>query len=153
MTAKYTVTMYCPEDGKHIAANMRDMDVFECRAAGLEPLEAINDGVEKSSQVWTFCYGNLPLCVFGAVPDSVGGAVFWLLGTKDIRHHKRAFMMASKKYRDIYLNRYRYLTNVVCMENHESVRWLKWLGAEFQDDTAIIMGKPFQRFYLERSDG
>ena len=146
--------MYCPEDGEHIAANMRDMDVFECRAVGFStPLEAINDGVEKSDRVWTFCYGDLPLCVFGAVPYGAGGAVFWLLGTKDIRHHKRAFMTASKKYRDTYLDRYTYLTNVVCMENHESVRWLKWLGAEFLDGTAMVMGKPFQRFYLERGDG
>jgi hypothetical protein len=51
------------------------------------------------------------------------------------------------------MKNYDYLTNVVCMDNHESVRWLKWLGAEFQDDTAMIMGKPFQRFYIERSDG
>ena len=153
MMAKYTVTMYTPEDGEHVAANMREMDVFECKAVGFSTsLEAINESVKASNQAWSLCYGNMPLCVFGDVSDSAGGAVIWELGTNAIRHHKKGFMMSSRKIIHNYLKRYKYLTNVVCMDNHESVRWLKWLGAEFLEDTAIIQGKPFQRFYIERSE-
>lgn len=154
MTAKYSITMYCPRDGEYVAEYMRINDVFECRASGFAtPEEAINGSVEVSEQAWTFCYGNVPLCVFGYVPDGAGGAVFWLLGTDEIKHHKREFMRRSKLFKGYLMKNYDYLTNVVCMDNHESVRWLKWLGAEFQEDTAMIMGKPFQRFYIERSDG
>ena len=154
MTAKYSITMYCPGDGEYIAEHMRDNDVFECRAAGFEtPLEAINESVRASAQAWTFCYGNIPLCVFGDVSDKCGGAVIWELGVDEIRQHKKAFMQKSRHVIDIFLKRYEYLTNVVCMDNKESVRWLKWLGAEFEEETATLMGKPFSRFYIERSDG
>lgn len=154
MTAKYSITMYCPGDGEYIADHIREMDRFECEAVGYaNPLEAINEGVEKSDRAWTFCYGGVPLCVFGDVPDSAGGAVIWELGTDEIRHHKRAFMEKSKLTIGAMLNKYEYLTNVVCMDNRASVRWLKWLGAEFQEETAMLMGKPFARFYIERSDG
>lgn len=154
MTAKYSITMYCPCDGEYIAEHMRENDVFECRAAGYAtPLEAINDSVKSSRQAWTFCYGNVPVCVFGDVPDTAGGAVFWLLGTDEVRRHKREFMKQSKKRLAQLMAKYTYLTNVVCMDNQESVRWLKWLGAEFQEETAMLMGRPFSRFYIERSDG
>lgn len=154
MTAKYSITMYCPRDGEYIAEYMRENDVFECRASGYAtPLEAINGSVKESHKAWTFCYGGVPLCVFGDVPDLCGGAVFWLLGTDEVKHHKREFMRRSKLFKGYLMKNYDYLTNVVCMDNKESVRWLKWLGAEFQEDTAMIMGKPFQRFYIERSDG
>ena len=154
MTAKYSITMFCPRDGKYVAEHMRINDVFECRAAGhATPEEAIDTSVEESVQAWTFCYGNVPLCVFGYVPDTAGGAVFWLLGTDEIKRHKREFMRRSKLFKGYLMKKYDYLTNVVCMDNHESVRWLKWLGAEFCEESAVIMGKKFQRFYIERSDG
>lgn len=154
MTAKYSITMYCPSDGEYIAEHMREMDVFECRATGFAtPLEAITASVKASNKVWTFCYGGIPLCVFGIVPDSCGGSGIWELGVDAIRQHKKAFLQKSRQVIDGFLKDYSYLTNVVCMENYESVRWLKWLGAEFQEETAMLMGKPFSRFYIERSEG
>lgn len=153
MTAKYSITMYCPCDGEYIAEHMREMDVFECRATGFAtPLEAINESAKRSREAWTLCYGDVPLCVFGHVPDCAGGAVFWLLGTDEIKHHKREFMRQSKLWKVRMMEKYEYLTNVVCMENQDSVRWLKWMGAEFQEGTAMMMGKPFQRFYVERCE-
>lgn len=153
MTAKYSITKYTPADGQYIGEHMRVKDVFECRAAGYaDPVEAINGSVKESNKAWTFRCGDMPLCVFGDVPDLCGGAVFWLLGTDEVRNHKREFMRRSKLFKGYLMKNYEYLTNVVCMDNKESVRWLKWLGAEFQEDTAMIMGKPFQRFYIERSD-
>jgi hypothetical protein len=62
-------------------------------------------------------------------------------------------MRHSKIVKARMMEKYKYLTNVVCMDNKESVRWLKWLGAEFQEETAMLMGRPFSRFYMERSDG
>lgn len=154
MTADYSITMYCPADGEYVAEHMREMDVFECKAAGFAtPLEAIQKGFERSKNMKTGCYKSVPLCVWGEVPDTCGGAVIWQLGTDAVKLHKRAFMVESKKVIEQMLTRYKYLTNVVCMENKESVRWLKWLGAEFQEGTAMVMGKPFARFYIERSEG
>lgn len=154
MTDKYSVTVCTPHDLELVAADMRDMDVFECRAAGFKtPLDALHVGLLMGKQTWTFNSDGEPLCVFGDVPDNSGGAVFWLLGTNKVRQHKRAFMRYSKMYKELYLAKYTYLTNVVCMDNDESVRWLKWLGAKFIDGVAMIDGKPFQRFYIERGDG
>lgn len=151
--ADYSITMYMPSDGDYIAEHMREMDVFECQAVGYPtPLKAIKGSVKVSAEAWTFCYKTVPLCVFGHVPDDCGGAVFWLLGTDDVRRHKREFMRHSKIVKARMMEKYKYLTNVVCMDNKESVRWLKWLGAEFQEETAMLMGRPFSRFYIERSD-
>jgi hypothetical protein len=145
--------MYCPSDGEYIAEYMRANDVFECRAAGFAtPLGAIDGSVKESREAWTFCYGGVPLCVFGYVPDSAGGAIFWLLGTDKIKYHAREFMRQSKLFKARMMEKFEYLTNVVCMDNQESVRWLQWLGAEFMEETAEIMGKAFQRFYIERCD-
>lgn len=154
MTDKYSITTYCSADGEYVAGHMREMDAFECRAAGFAtPLEAIQQGFEMSTNMKTGSYNGVPLCVWGEVPDTCGGAVIWQLGTDEVKHHKRAFMVESKKVIESMLTEYEYLTNVVCLENKESVRWLKWLGAQFQEETAMIMGKPFARFYIERSEG
>lgn len=154
MTDNYSIRPYCPADGKYVAEHMREMDKFECLATGFAtPIDAIKQGFEASVNMKTGFYKDTPLCVWGEVPDTSGGAVIWQLGTDAVLRHKRAFMVESKKVIEDMLTRYTYLTNVVCMENKESVRWLKWLGAWFKEETAMIMGKPFQLFYIERSDG
>lgn len=136
---------------RYIADNMREMDVFECRAVGLSPMEGLRSSISECPDASVFFADGEPIGAMGSKPLPDGGAVFWLLGTDRINSYPKEFMIKSF---DILKNdlmvRYTYLTNVICMDHKESVRWLKRLGAQFEKENITLLGRAFKRFFIWR---
>lgn len=147
------ITFAKPDDDmlRYIADNMREIDVFECRAVGHSPLEGLQTSVAECPDSRVFFADGEPIGAMGSklLPD--GGGIFWLLGTDKINSYPKEFMIKSF---DILKNdlkiRYTYLTNVICMDHKESVRWLTRLGAQFEKEKIMLLGREFRRFFIWR---
>jgi hypothetical protein len=70
--------------------------------------------------------------MFGTVEtDMPAAAVVWLLGTPECTKHPMLFMKTSSAVLEDMLDVYPVLYNCVSVENIVHVRWLEWMGAEF----------------------
>ena len=86
-------------------------------------------------------------CSFGVAPitgTNIGSA--WLLGTRRLPKIKKFFLKNSKEKVSDLLDGFDYLTNFVMRTNTLSIRWLEWLGAEFND----CQYENYLSFILER---
>jgi hypothetical protein len=141
--------------GKHcrqISRHMRAADAAECRAMGVfSPLGALRFSM-RNSNATTALFDGRPVAMFGTRPLNVlaGVGCVWLLGTDDLRIHRKDFLRASARERHRLFARYRVLRNVVSLQNEASLRWLKWLGAEFAPETVNVGGLPFVLFELRK---
>lgn len=70
----------------------------------------------------------------------------WLVTTNNILKYQTEFLRFSLRYRDKLFKTYKTLWNRVYVKNTLHIKWLKWLGAKFCDET---IGS-FRYFYLER---
>ena len=89
------------------------------------------------------------ICVFGVTKthvDTVG--CVWMLGTDRVRSIKREFIRNCKEWEAELGADYRCLINVVSTSNKISMRWLKWMGAEFLREQP----KGYLEFMLPRID-
>lgn len=123
---------------KELEENLRDVDRREIEGMGF----SVHQGVESS-----IC-DDLPVYV-GRAADT--GAlvccwglqeiychyIIWALGTDEMEHFKRPFVMESKKIIDKWLDKYGCLGNTVACFNRRAIRWLKSLGAEFMPPRKI----------------
>jgi hypothetical protein len=86
-------------------------------------------------------------CSFGVAPikgTNIGSA--WLLGTRRLPTIKKFFIKNSAERMEGLLEGFDYLTNFVMRSNKLSIKWLEWLGAEFQD----CQFQGYLSFVLER---
>jgi hypothetical protein len=86
-------------------------------------------------------------CSFGVAPiegTNIGSA--WLLGTRRLPTIKKFFLKHSKERMEGLLEGFDYLTNYVMRSNKLSIKWLEWLGAEFND----CQYEGYLSFILER---
>lgn len=143
-----------PARGKHcrsIGRRMRPADVEECRiVAGFKPIEALRRSM-GNSRAFTALMDGRPEVMFGTSDINVlnGVGSVWLLGTDAVERHPRVFLEKSAEWSRKLFTRYSVLRNVVPESNTASMRWLKWLGAEFSR-RIDIGGRPFWLFELRK---
>ena len=135
---------------QYIAEHMRKWDVFECKAVGLNPLNGLTSSIAECPDSRIIMADGEPIGAMGSKPAINGGAVYWLLGTDKINSYAKEFYIKSQQILKEYLKQYTYLTNVICKDHAESVRWLSRLGAEFDENTIRLLGREFQRFFIYR---
>ena len=122
-------------DAVDLYENLREEDMLEILGLMHHP----RDAVYTSYSCSTKCYSvkdelNNLYCSFGVAPiegTNIGSA--WLLGTRRLPTIKKFFLKHSKERMEELLDGFDYLTNFVMKSNTLSYRWLKWLGAEFND--------------------
>jgi hypothetical protein len=122
-------------DAVDLYENLREEDMLEILGLMHHP----RDAVYTSYSCSTKCYSvkdemNNLYCSFGVAPiegTNLGSA--WLLGTRRLPTIKKFFLKHSKERMEGLLDGFDYLTNFVMKSNTLSYRWLKWLGAEFND--------------------
>ncbi len=133
-----------------IAANMRDADVLEVWFAGHRtPHQAMQDGFNMSVKAWTILQDGSPIGMFGVSSASILGniGVPWLLGTDGMLRIKRQFVHESLQYVHEMLSLYPVLVNFVHIDNIPSLRWLRWMGFDFDGPVnAGPEGAEFFRF-------
>jgi hypothetical protein len=143
------------EDIDYLAKYMRWADKREIYASNhLSPKEALRIGFEKSIYCRTVENGN-PIMMFGVCPISFfdKSAKVWMLGTNDISKISIRFLRGCRHYIDEMLNIYPALYNYVDVRNKKSVKWLEFLGAEF--DAPAPYGKEgfnFMRFVFNKEN-
>jgi hypothetical protein len=122
-------------DAVDLYEDLREEDMLEILGLMSHPRDAIIFSYATSSK----CYSvkdemNNLYCSFGVAAingTNIGSA--WLLGTRRLPKIKKFFLKHSKERMEELLNGFDYLTNFVMRTNTLSIRWLEWLGAEFND--------------------
>lgn len=139
-----------PGDAAAVANRLRDADLDELIAAGLDDIEqVIQEGIDLSALCWTATAGGVPVCVFG-VREWEGRGVPWLLGTDQLVKNRGALIRQAPAYIELMLQAFPVLINHVHARNAQAVRWLKRAGfvlneAEPHADT----GEPFHLFTMK----
>ena len=135
-------------DAVDLYEDLREEDMLEILGLMHHP----RDAVYMSYATSTKCYSvrdemNNLYCSFGVAPingTNIGSA--WLLGTRKLPQIKKFFLQNSKEKVADLLDGFDYLTNFVMRTNKLSIRWLEWLGAEFND----CQFENYLSFILER---
>ena len=135
-------------DAADLYEDLREEDMLEILGLMSHP----RDAVYMSYATSTKCYSvkdemNNLYCSFGVAPikgTNIGSA--WLLGTRRLPNIKKFFLKHSAEKVEDLLDGFDYLTNFVMRTNKLSIRWLEWLGAEFND----CQYENYLSFILER---
>ena len=135
-------------DAFELYDDMREEDMMECIGLMHHPKDAVKLALESSDKCYSLRGSDGLYCSFGVTPcivaENVG--IVWLLGTRRLATAKKYFTKNSQKWVDEMMKDFDYLTNVVMKTNTLSMRWLKWLGADFTN--SIYDG--YMSFKLER---
>lgn len=106
-------------------------------SAGLR-LEAKEAGIlefcqQLSSEVWTGYVDGQLICCWGLIPPTLlsNQAYLWMHSTPAIRDHQFLLVRHSQKIIEQMLDRYEQIIGDCRVDADDSIRWLKWLGAEF----------------------
>jgi hypothetical protein len=135
-------------DAPDLYEDLREEDMLEILGLMHHPRDAVYMSYHTSSKCYSVKdeWNNL-YCSFGVAPikgSNIGSA--WLLGTRRLPKIKKFFLKHSKERMMGLLDGFDYLTNFVMRSNTLSMRWLEWLGAEFND----CQYENYLSFILER---
>lgn len=153
MKPTYETVIASFDHALEIATDPRVSDVEEVLAArGYSILRAMYDGLRLSDRSYTVLADGVPLCMIGIAPKSqvyrVG--VPWMLSSNKLVHHERAILRYSKDFFYPMAMHYAELENYVDARNEASIRWLRWLGFDFDPAAPYgVAGLPFHRFYMK----
>ena len=92
-----------------------------------------------------------PVCMFGISMRSAAhnSGVPWMIGAKKLDTHKHAFARRCKAAFYPQAAKFAELENYVDVRNTAAIRWLRWLGFEFDAPAPYgVDGRLFQRFYM-----
>lgn len=132
---------------------MRDQDVAECLACGINPRAAVTEGVTRSTWSLTALVDGEVAAIFGVAP--LGGVldprgVPWLLGTPLVPKYRRILARHAAPYIRTMLRAYPHLVNHVHARNTVAVAWIKRMGFTVHDETHPVgpEGEPFHLFEM-----
>lgn len=113
---------------------MRDADAIEVwLSAHKTPYQALTEGFNTSIKAWTIMEGDTPIGMFGVSSGSILSniGIPWLLGTDAMLKIRRQFVRESIQYLNEMLVLYPRLVNFIHIDNVASLRWLRWMGFDF----------------------
>jgi len=132
-----------------IANRMREADVEEARAFCHSPKQALRLGLMGSDEVWTAKLNGRPEAMFGLVTVSAldGFARPWFLGTDAVYDNGRAMLTTGRAVTRRWLDSTRRMENLVSASNTRAIRMLGRWGFTIEDETMIVGGVPFHKFW------
>ena len=137
-------------DAIRLYKELRVDDMLEIIGLNHHPWTAVEYSIKASDKAFTATtLDDDVICVFGVTKthvDTVG--CVWMLGPDRVRSIKREFIRNCKEWEAELGADYRCLINVVSTSNKISMRWLKWMGAEFLREQP----KGYLEFMLPRID-
>ena len=135
-------------DCESLAPRLKDADIQEIKlSTGLEPLDALRKSVEISVKKWSITVNGEVIAIFGvSLRGSVG--VPWLLASKELVKIKKSFLVGCESYVRSMSEGCEVLSNYVWIQNKTSIKWLKWMGFNFEAPVQFgIAGAQFVRFF------
>jgi len=134
---------------KFISDTMREGDRAEVYASGYRSTyTALKHSVDGSLYSSTALdEEGTPLVMFGmGTPTMLNGfAKIWMLGSKESERYIREFLVETREVFKEMFNYANVLYNYVHIDNKKSIRWLRHLGAVF-DEPITIGGHKFMKF-------
>lgn len=153
--ASYQIVEATPEHALELAENMNPPDAAEVWAAmHSTPLEALLRSMRVSRDTTTGLVDGRVLAMFGVAPTTALSTVGspWLLGSREVPQHRRAFMLASREYIRQITPMYAMLENYVDARYTASIRWIRWLGFTVDEAKPFgLDGALFHRFWAMRN--
>lgn len=100
-----------------------------------------------SAEVWSGYVGNKLICRWGLIPPTLlsNQAYLWMHSTPAIRDHQFLLVRHSQRIIEQVLDRYEKIIGDCRVGAVDSIRWLKWLGAEFVESDG-----PYLSFTIKR---
>ena len=150
---KYEIVAATAEHAFELADSMRQADIDEVWATGhFTPTGALLAGLSASRDTKAGLADGEVMCMFSVIPLSALSftGIPWMLGSKNLPKHSRAFLRRNKVYMNEMRSRFTLMFNYVDIRNTVAIRWLKWLGFEF--DAPVLYGveqRLFSRFWVE----
>lgn len=131
-----------------VVARARAADVAEMAACGTTVADAIESGMRRSDWTLTGLVDGVPVCIFGVAPVSVLGGVGapWMLAAGGLEQAQVPFLRASRPAVAEMRRTYPRLMNVVSAQNTLAIRWLRWLGFQFNHAPIELRGHTFLLF-------
>lgn len=126
--------------------NIRKADMIELSKAGVTISDALLAGLD-GEKCYTALIDDKPVMMFGLVRLGLDMGLVWALGTDEVLKERKEFLRQSKVWRDTFLNDYSRLVNFVDTDNDQAIRWLRWLGANFDKPVTKLRGD-FMRFEI-----
>lgn len=132
--SKVTLSPPTAQDITELVATMRDADVIELGALGHTNLgEVVRESIQASgSMAFSVRVDGVLVCIFGVAALDLlqlcGGP--WLLGSTALDKCAKQLLRESRRVMALLREDYPILINYVHVDNHRSLRWLRWLGFE-----------------------
>lgn len=88
-----------------------------------------------SAEVWSGYVDDRLICCWGLIPPTLlsNQAYLWMHSTPAIRDHQFILVRHSQRIVEKMLERYDRIIGDCRIGAVDSIRWLKWLGAEFDN--------------------
>jgi hypothetical protein len=142
-------------DASHIEAiarHVRQADVNECwNALALPIRDALAISLSGATIARIGRAGGVPIVMYGVTEVDERKGQIWLVATDMLHDHQKGFLRHSRLELADFQARYDRLENHVDMRNKRAVRWLRWLGFEFDDAVRYgPMGKWFYPFWWSK---
>lgn len=100
-----------------------------------------------SAESWSGYVNGRLVCCWGLIPPSLlsSQAYLWMHSTPAIRDHQFLLVRHSQRIIEQALTRYERIVGHCQASASDSIRWLRWLGAEFE-----YTGEQFIPFTIRR---
>lgn len=151
LPAKYELREATVQDAYNLAPLLRQVDIDEIDAVtGGEPLEALLESIEHSHVCRVGLVDGEYACIYGVRRQSLlsDDGLIWMLGTDILSKHWVRFLKENtEEIKDITANT-KFVENWCDIRNKITIRWLKWLGFEFDEAKPYgVKGLPFYHFW------
>lgn len=97
--------------------------------------ETMKRTMNNSSRVWMGFDGAQVLALWGLIPPTLlsDRAYLWLFTTPALVGHEFIFIRHSQRAVQAMLEEFSLIVGNTLCNNERAIRWLRWLGAEFQE--------------------
>ena len=101
-----------------------------------EEVRNLDSCLSLATHIWVGTLNGAIVCAWGLIPPSLLAeeAYLWLYHTALVEEHKFLFVRYSQIMMEEMLQVYPVIVGVTDRNSASSIRWLKWLGAEFTDN-------------------
>lgn len=141
-------------DVDYLAIHMRKSDKREIDAiSGSRPRKALERAMELG-EAYTAFYDGVPALMFGVTDGDnlTGSGCPWMLVTNEMDIPPREVLVISKRIVANMQHMYYHLENYVDVRNRKAIKWLKWLGFQFEPALPIgRRGELFHRFFWNKN--
>ena len=124
------------KDIRFILNNLRNQDKNELKAKyGKQWKSLVFENINKLDKEHCLigCTdNNKPVLLYGVVPHEGNIGVVWMLASQDIAKEQISFLKQSKEYIKSQNEKFSLLCNYVHCDNSLAIKWLKWLGFNFE---------------------